>query len=140
MKISSLFTGKYLKAEDIPIGQQVAVTIDRVEIEDVAGNDNPADKKPVLYFIGKQKGLVLNKTNSSTISAVYGDETEGWRDQTIKLFQSEVMFQGVMTPCLRVTVPQAEPAQEPNQPANEGVPAAQTQRANQAAPAGDIPF
>ncbi len=140
MLISSAFPSTYLRAADIPAGQQVVVNVDRVEIEDVGGNNNPADQKPVLYFAGKQKGLVLNQTNSHVIEAAYGDETDAWHGQPLALFQTTTDFKGTVVPCLRVKLPVTEPAQQPPQNANGGVPAAQTQRANQAAPAGDIPF
>lgn len=119
MKISSAFPSNYLKASDIPQGPGATVNINEVRLEDVAGNNNPADCKPVLYFAGKTKGLVLNKTNSATIAAVYGDETEAWHGRPVTIFQSQTMYQGSMVACLRVMVPQ-QPGQQP--PAQQAAP------------------
>jgi hypothetical protein len=74
MRMSSAFPSNYLRAADLQ-GRNVTVTIDRVAMEDIGG-----DHKPVLYFRGKEKGMVLNKTNGNNISAAYGDETDDWAD------------------------------------------------------------
>ena len=71
MKISNAFPSKYLRAADLQ-DRQIEVVMHRVEMENV-GDD---DKKPVLHFVRKQKGLVLNKVNSRTIAAAYGDDTD----------------------------------------------------------------
>jgi hypothetical protein len=39
----------------------------------------------VVYFQGKQKGLVTNKTNANNIAALYGDDTDDWIGQKIML-------------------------------------------------------
>jgi hypothetical protein len=70
MRISSAFPSKYLKAADLQ-GRQVNVLMSHVETETIGDDD-----RPVLYFQGKEKGLILNKTNANSISAVYGDDTE----------------------------------------------------------------
>jgi arabinogalactan endo-1,4-beta-galactosidase len=102
MKISEEFPSKYLKASDLQ-GREVRLTMANVEIEKL-GDDN----KPILYFKGKDKGLVLNKTNANTISDDYGDDTEDWYDQSIILFSVMVDFQGKVGPAIRVRVPTAK--------------------------------
>lgn len=114
MRIGSAFPSKYLKASDIPDDRPVTVTLDYVKIENVAGNDNPDDEKPVLYFQGKTKGMVLNKTNSGIISDAFGDETDDWSGKTVQLTCSEVLFQGKMVPCLRVKIPRPGTTGQPN--------------------------
>jgi hypothetical protein len=112
MRISGAFPSDYLKAQDLQ-GQKVLVKMSRVEMRDIGG-----EVKPVLFFEGKDKGLVLNKTNSNTISAVYGDETEGWEGEEIVLFVTEVEYQGQRMPGIRCQVPPRKPqkplAQEPD--------------------------
>ncbi len=89
--------------------------------------------KPVLYFDGGQKGLVLNKTNATAIAEDYGDDTEAWTDREIVLFIQKVTFQGKLMPAIRVRVqatPQpvvqhapAPPAPEPDMaPLNDEIP------------------
>lgn len=102
MKMSEEFPSKYLKASDLQ-GREVRVTMSNVEREKIGD-----DTKPVLYFKGKDKGIVLNKTNASTITDAYGDDTEDWYDQPIILFSVMVDFQGKVAPAIRCRVPTAK--------------------------------
>jgi hypothetical protein len=88
MRISSAFPSPYLKAADLQ-GRRVPVKISRVEMQEFTD-----EVKPVVYFEGKSKGLVLNKTNANTISAAYGDETEDWEGKETVLYEAEVEYQG----------------------------------------------
>jgi hypothetical protein len=99
MKISEEFPSQYLKAPDLQ-GREVRLTMGRVEREEIG-----QDKKLVLYFKGKDKGLVLNKTNASTIGDAYGDDTEEWYDQPLILFSIRTEFQGKPVDGLRCRVP-----------------------------------
>ena len=97
MNVDSMYPSKWLKAGDLQ-GQTIPVVITRVVMEDV-GDDAG---KPIVYFQGKDKGLVLNKTNAMSIGLVHGQETDGWVGKTIELFPAVVMFQGQNVPCIRV--------------------------------------
>lgn len=110
MKIGSVFPSKYVKASDLPDGQFVQVVIDRVEVENVAGNGQPEEDKAVIYFTGKQKGIVLNKTNSQIIADAYGDETDDWVGKKISLYSTTTLFQGKNVACIRVKVVKAAAA------------------------------
>lgn len=102
MKMSEEFPSKYLKAADLQ-GREVRVTMAHVEREKIG-----EDTKPVLYFKGKDKGVVLNKTNANTISDAYGDDTDDWFDQPLILFSVQVDFQGKVAPAIRCRVPTAK--------------------------------
>lgn len=103
MNIGAAFPSKYLKAATL--GDQVArVRIDRVATEDVSGNRSE-DPKPVLYFVGKDKGMVLNKTNARVIESAYGSETDDWRGKPIEIYVGETQYAGDVVPCLRVRIP-----------------------------------
>lgn len=112
MKISQEFPSKYIKADDLQ-NREVRVVMQNCEREKIGD-----DTKPVLYFKGKEKGLVLNKTNAGTISAAYGDDTEDWFDQPLILFSIMTGFQGKIGPAVRCRVPtardnrQAQPRRE----------------------------
>jgi hypothetical protein len=122
MKIGAAFPSKYVKASDLPDGQFIPVTIASVVIENVAGDGQAETDKPVLYFSGKEKGLVLNKTNSSEISAAYGDETDDWAGKKILLYAATTPFNGKTVPCIRVKVPkQVAPKAAPKQPVSAAV-------------------
>ena len=102
MRISQAFPSNYIKASDLQ-DRNVLVKMDRVDLEKIG-----EDEKPVLYFVGKEKGLVLNKTNASNIASAYGDDTNDWRDQELVLFPAMVDFQGKTVEAVRVRMPQAK--------------------------------
>lgn len=107
MRISGAFPSEYLKAADLQ-GKSVTVIMERIEIREVG--DGP---KPVLYFQDKERGLVLNKTNSNTIASIYGEETDDWTGQPITLFEAQVDFQGKVVPAIRVRMPPRQPNRAP---------------------------
>lgn len=96
MNINASFPSQYLKAADLN-GQRVTVTMSHVKTEKIG-----EDERPVLYFQGKEKGLVLNKTNANSIAIGYGFETDDWTGQRIELFSMDVDFQGKMVEAIRV--------------------------------------
>lgn len=126
MRISEAFPSQYLKAVDLK-KQTVRVSIDRVAMEDI-GSEN----KPILYFKGKDKGLVLNKTNSNSLVYLFGDETDDWRGREVELFPMLVDFQGRQVEAIRLR-PVGAPATAPR------VTAAHSE-ANPPPPDDDIPF
>ena len=102
MKISEEFPSKYLKAADLG-GKEVRVIMQHVEKEKLGD-----EMKLALYFKGKEKAMILNKTNSNTIADAYGDDTEDWFDQPLILFSVMVDFQGKVGPAIRCRVPTAK--------------------------------
>jgi hypothetical protein len=104
MRISNAFPSNYVRAADLQ-GRQITVTIERVEMEDIGG-----DPKPILFFRGKDKGMVLNKTNANNISTAYGDDTDDWAGKPIVLFEAQVDFQGKTVPAIRVKIPRGAPS------------------------------
>lgn len=101
MKVSEAFPSKYLKATDLQ-GREVRVIMANVQQEKLGD-----DMKLVLYFKGKEKGVVLNKTNANTIGDSYGDDTDDWYDQPLILFSVMTDFQGKVGPAIRCRVPTA---------------------------------
>ena len=98
MRISDQFPSDYLRAIDVESEMTLVMT-------NVAMQKLGDDEKPVLYFDGKEKGMVLNKTNAGTISELYGDDTNDWRGEAITLFSAMVSFQGKTVPSIRVKAP-----------------------------------
>lgn len=107
MRMSEEFPSKYLKAADLQ-NRDVKVAMSHVEREKIGD-----DFKPVLYFKGKEKGVVLNKTNAGTIVDAYGDDTDDWGDQELILFSVMVDFQGKVAPAIRCRVPTARDRKPP---------------------------
>jgi hypothetical protein len=113
VNINQAFPSKYVKAAEIP-EEGLAVTIDRVEVEDV---DGQGKMKPVLYFRKAKKGLVLNVTNSKKIQQITGSaDTDDWAGKSITLYQSETEFQGDTVACIRVRASKAGRAAAPPPP------------------------
>ena len=103
MRISSAFPSKYLKAADLNDKKPI-VTISHVEMEDVGQGENK-EMKPVIYFEGKEKGIVLNKTNSDVLATMYGDDTDEWKGEKVQLYEATVDFQGKRTAAIRMKIP-----------------------------------
>lgn len=100
MNINGAFPSTYLKATDLQ-GKRALVTISHVKLEDVGD-----EAKPVLYFAGKEKGLVLNKTNANMITEIVGsDETDHWKGKAVTLYVTKVDFQGRRVDGIRVDHP-----------------------------------
>lgn len=102
MKISDEFPSKYVKSSDLK-GQEVRVIMQNVEKEKFDNGD-----KLVLYFKGKEKGVVLNKTNCTTISDAYGDDTDDWYDQPLIIFSIRTEYQGKPVDGIRCRAPTAK--------------------------------
>jgi len=97
MRTSDVFPSRFIKAADIG-DNEVVVTVSKVEIEDVGD-----DRKPVVYFVGKEKGLVLNRTNWDRIAVAAGsDETDDWVGVKIQLYCEPVTYAGKTAPAIRV--------------------------------------
>lgn len=104
VSINTLYPSTYLKAGDLQ-GRPVNVTIRAVVMEKIG-----SDIKPVIYFQGKEKGMVLNKTNGMTIAQAYGTDTDDWAGGAIVVFPAYVDFQGKQVEGLRVRMPERQPA------------------------------
>lgn len=99
MNIQESFPSKFLKAADLK-GRHITVTIERVDMEPVGQGQ---EMKPVIYFHGKEKGMVLNKTNANAIMKITESPvTEEWIGQKITLYPTETSFQGEQVDCVRV--------------------------------------
>jgi hypothetical protein len=111
MKISSMYgSSKYLKAADLN-GEDKVLTIESVTEEEVGVE---RERKPVVFFRGMQKGLVLNKTNADRLAHRLGDETGAWRGANVELYSELVSYQGQKMEGLRVRVksPASAPSDE----------------------------
>lgn len=110
MNINSAFPSKFLKASDLN-GQSVNVKISGVKVESVGQGQ---ESKPVVYFAGKQKGMVLNKTNANKIANIAGSQdTDEWTDVTVQIYPTETEFGGETVECIRVRPPKAAAKKAP---------------------------
>lgn len=107
MDIDTLYPSAFLKSADVTQmpGGEMDVVIESCAPE-MVGQGEDASSLPVLRFCNQQSGLVLNKTNSNTIKAAFGNMTEDWTGARIVVYSTKVPFKGDMVDGLRVRVPQ----------------------------------
>lgn len=74
MDMSQFYQGEFLKAVDL-VGRTVHLTIAKVTEQEFSDGQR---SKPAIYFEGKEKGLILNKTNCDVLMAAYGRDSSGW--------------------------------------------------------------
>lgn len=109
MNVNDVFAGNYLKVEMLK-GRAATLTINKAELAKFdEGN------KIAIGFQETEKELVLNKTNAYAVAMMYGEETGGWMGKKIEIFPDTTLYQGKMTPCIRVRAPQGMPAAQPAQ-------------------------
>ncbi len=59
-----------------------------------------------LFFVGKDKGLVLNKTNFNVIADITGEaDSDDWPGKRITLYATKVDYQGRRVDAIRVDDP-----------------------------------
>jgi hypothetical protein len=107
MNIDDAFPSRYLRPADLGQAAPV-VTIAAVRLERVGPRKT---SKPVVYFVGKEKGLILNRTNGSAIAALLrAKDTDAWPGGRVRLFVTETTFAGDAVPCIRIKAATATPA------------------------------
>lgn len=138
-KLSQAFPSKYLKADvDVPEEGSLVVTITGADFETVGQGDN-ADQKLVLYFRETEKGLVLNKTNGTTIGGLLqSDDTDDWIGKRIALISADVQYGTEMMRGIRVS--KRLPKDTPNPAAKPKIAKPADPQPDDDADDSDIPF
>jgi hypothetical protein len=104
MNINQAFPRKYAVGQDID-GKQPTLAIRAVTLEQM-GEDG--EKKPVIWFTGAKKGVVLNKTMARAIANIYGPETDGWIGKYVTLYSEFVRAFGENHCAIRVKAPRPD--------------------------------
>lgn len=110
MNINAAFKSDYVRAADL--AKPALATIKNVSIERL-GQGKDAEDKPVVHFHEDIGALVLNKTNASLITKLYGAETDSWAGKQIVLYSTPVQFGADMVDAVRVRAPKGAPATPP---------------------------
>ena len=80
----------------------VEVVIDHIKIE-ILENDGKKEDLPVCYFNGKEKGLVLKKTNRDTLIDIFGDvDPKELAGKTVFVYRTKTDYMGKRVDCLRL--------------------------------------
>jgi hypothetical protein len=105
--VSEIFPSKWLKAEDLR-GRTVRVHVESAQIEPIRNpRTNQEEPKIVIRFHGKQKSLILNKTQAFALAAATGEEEiTRWRGHEVTLSPS-------VAPNKMATIQIGKPEQKP---------------------------
>jgi hypothetical protein len=107
VNLSDLKSSKYLKRSDV--GPGVLVTIQKVELADVAREGAEPEMKPALWFDELDKPMVLNSTNGQIIANITGQENDiehNWLGTRIVLYDDpNVSYGGKLVGGIRVRAP-----------------------------------
>ena len=95
---------KYFRAGDFT--KELVGTIRSVDRTEFKNDDGSAAAKPVLNFQDLPKALVLNKTNFTALSLMFGEDADGWVGEKVALYPSCVDFKGKTMPTIKVRRPQ----------------------------------
>lgn len=99
-KMNSMFPSKWLAAADLE-DQDRTFTISDISQESV-GQGEEQELKWVVFFREVGKGLVLNKTNATSLASCFGDDTDDWIGMRVVLYPTQVQFSGKMVEAIRV--------------------------------------
>lgn len=84
-------------------GKDRVVTIETVKAGKVGGQQGrKEDRKPIIFFKGKKKRFICNKTNADTIASLYGPHVEKWVGQRVILYPTTTTFGRETVDCIRV--------------------------------------
>lgn len=127
MKASDMYPSRWLKAADV--ARPVLAVIKNVTFEEVV----EGEQKPVLHFAGTIKPMVLNKTNTASLTEICGsDDTDDWTNRSVVLYSAKVQFQSKIVDAIRIRASRQAPA-----PAATATATAQAKPAAAPEPASD---
>lgn len=103
MKVNQLFPSKYMSGDDLG-GKAWSFKITAVRLEEMHNRQtNSKIKKPVVYFAGPKKGLILNRTVAEQIAAATGqDDTDNWPGHSITIYPTTIHAFGADHNVIRV--------------------------------------
>lgn len=101
----------YIGAYALEPDQDLTVTIDYVQREEVKGTGGKKEECTVAHLVN-QKPMILNATNSKTIHKLYGPYIEEWAGKQITLFASTTRMAGETVECLRIRPTVTKPARK----------------------------
>ena len=105
MDMRNALPSRFLKAADID--EPMQFIIKQVVMEHVQQGKDP---QPVVYFRGKEKGLVLNKVNNKKLMDLFGHESKEWLNNTIVLFKTEIEMAGETVDAIRIRADFEDPS------------------------------
>ena len=101
MDYRAMFDREYIGAWDLQ-GKDATVEIASVVAGELTGSGGKKAKKPIVRFVGKEKGLALNKTNGKIIAGMFGPDTKDWVGKRVTLYPTMTTFGSEQMECIRV--------------------------------------
>lgn len=100
----NLFPNKsmLLGSHNLNPGEELIATIKSVTIEKITNQNGQEEQVPVIKFSNEVPPMVLNITNSRSISILYGDHYDDWIGKSIQIFATKVKAFGEEVSALRV--------------------------------------
>lgn len=95
-----LYPGRFLKSGEL-LGKKVTVTIADVEIDELEGEKGKR-VQGIIHLKGKNKQIVLNKTNGLCLKGMFGRKLGDWIDKRIVIFQDQTRFGSDTVDCIRI--------------------------------------
>lgn len=89
MNVFSIFKGEYLSATELG-EKKPTLVISRVNVAKVEDDKGKARDRPILFFSGVERGLVLCKTNALLLSAMFSEETDAWTGKKVTIHSEMV--------------------------------------------------
>lgn len=94
----------YLKATHLQ-GKTHTVTIDRIEFTRLHPRPGAEEIKPVMYFTGKTKGLILTSTNQKFLRDQFGDEIHASTGSQVTLTPVQKLVAGRQVDTIILGIP-----------------------------------
>ena len=69
---------EYISAADFPRGQSPTLEISQWKAVDFAKEGEASDPKCVIFFTGRDKGIILNRTNYNRLISGLSDDCDEW--------------------------------------------------------------
>ena len=85
MHVDLLHPTRFLKSSEFK-GKDVTHVISDVVLEEMEREDNSKETKGIVAFSDTPKLLILNRTNSDCLKAMFGPETDAWRGKRVTFF------------------------------------------------------
>lgn len=94
--------GPYLAAWELR-GNGYILTIDRVEQKLVEGESGRKANKPVAFFVGKERGMVLSKTSCKELEKIASsDDPAKWAGLSVLVYPTTTKLGPDTVACLRI--------------------------------------
>lgn len=126
--VRSMYDSEYVAAWDLQ-GKDQVVTIAKVIPGELSkAGTSKKDRAAIVFFEGRAKGMVVNKTNRKLIAGIVGSyKAKAWVGATIAIYPTTCSFGPNTVDCIRVRptaprgrgAPAAAPSREPGSDDNE---------------------